>query len=46
MSESSSEAPSVIEVSDADMAAAAAEETAQETEGTEDTAGPFSQKTA
>jgi Na+/H+ antiporter NhaA len=28
------------------MAAAAAEETAQETEGTEDTGGPFSQKTA
>jgi Na+/H+ antiporter NhaA len=46
MSESSSEAPSVIEISDADMAAAAAEETAQETEGTEDTGGPFSQKTA
>ena len=46
MSESSPEAPSVIEISDADMAAAAAEETAQETEGTEDTGGPFSQKTA
>ena len=46
MSESSPEASSVIEVSDADMAAAAAEETAQETEGTEDTGGPFSQKTA
>ncbi len=46
MSESSSEAPSVIEISDADMAAAAAEETVQETEGTEETGGPFSQKTA
>ncbi len=43
MSESSSEAPSVIEVSDADMAAAAAEETS---EGAEETGGPFSQKTA
>jgi Na+/H+ antiporter NhaA len=46
MSESTPEASNVIEVSDADMAAAAAEETAQETEGTEDTGGPFSQKTA
>ena len=47
MSESSSEAPSVIEVSDADMAAAAAEETAgEDAEVTEETGGPFSQKTA
>jgi len=46
MSESSPEAHSVIEISDADMAAAAAEETVQETEGTEETGGPFSQKTA
>jgi hypothetical protein len=47
MSESSSEARNVIEVSDADMAAAAAEETAEESgEVSEETAGPFSQKTA
>ena len=47
MSESSSEARNVIEVSDADMAAAAAEETAEENrEVSEETAGPFSQKTA
>ena len=47
MSESSSEAPSVIEISDADMAAAAAEETAGEgAEAVEETGGPFSQKTA
>jgi Na+/H+ antiporter NhaA len=47
MSESSSKAPNVIEVSDADMAAAAAEETAEENpEVSEETAGPFSQKTA
>jgi hypothetical protein len=47
MSESSSEARDVIEVSDADMAAAAAEETgAQDAEVSEETGGPFSQKTA
>jgi len=46
MSESSSEAPSVIEISDADMAAAAAEETSEGVEETEETGGPFSQKTA
>jgi Na+/H+ antiporter NhaA/predicted DsbA family dithiol-disulfide isomerase len=47
MSESSSEARDVIEVSDADMAAAAAEETGvQDAEVSEDTGGPFSQKTA
>ena len=47
MSESSSEAPSVIEVSEADMAAATAEETAGEgAEVSEETEGPFSQKTA
>ena len=43
MSESSSEVTSAIDVSEDDMAAAAAEETA---EGAEDTAGPFAQKTA
>ena len=50
MSESSSEARDVIEVSDADMAAAAAEEIgaqdAQDAEVSEETGGPFSQKTA
>src|SRR6201993_4894097 len=47
MSESSSEAANVIEVSEADMAAAAAEETAGEgAEVSEETGGPFSQKTA
>src|SRR5439155_1305384 len=46
MSESSPEASNVIEVSDADMAAAVAEETAEETGATEETGGPFSQKTA
>jgi Na+/H+ antiporter NhaA len=46
MSESSSEASGAIDVSEADLAAAAAEETAEGTEAAEDTAGPFSQKTA
>ena len=47
MSESSPEASNVIEVSDADMAAVAAEETAAEdAEVSEETGGPFSQKTA
>jgi hypothetical protein len=47
MSESSSEARDVIEVSDADMAAAAAEATGgQDAEVSEETGGPFSQKTA
>jgi Na+/H+ antiporter NhaA len=46
MSESSSEASGAIDVSEADMAAAAAEEAAEGTEAAEDTAGPFSQKTA
>src|SRR5258705_6362948 len=47
MSESSPEASNVIEVSDADMAAAAAEQTAAEdAEVSEETGGPFSQKTA
>jgi Na+/H+ antiporter NhaA len=46
MSESSSEASGAIDVSEADMAAAAAEETAEGTEPAEDTAGPFSGKTA
>src|ERR1700745_3600891 len=47
MSESSSEAANVIEVSEADMAAAAAEETTGEgAETVEETGGPFSQKTA
>jgi Na+/H+ antiporter NhaA len=46
MSESSSEASGAIDVSEADMAAAAAAETAEGTEEVEDTAGPFSQKTA
>jgi Na+/H+ antiporter NhaA len=45
MSESSSEA-GAIDVSEADLAAAAAEENAEGTEAAEDTAGPFSQKTA
>ncbi len=46
MSESSSEASGAIDVSEADLAAAAAEENAEGTEAAEDTAGPFSQKTA
>jgi Na+/H+ antiporter NhaA len=46
MSESSSEASGAIDVSEADMAAAAAEETAEGTEPAEETAGPFSGKTA
>ena len=49
MSESSSEARSLIEVSDADIAAAAAsaeETTAEDAEVSEETGGPFSQKTA
>jgi Na+/H+ antiporter NhaA len=44
MSESSSEASGAIDVSEADMAAAA--ETSEGTEEIEDTAGPFSGKTA
>jgi Na+/H+ antiporter NhaA len=46
MSESSSEASGAIDVSEADMAAAAAEETAEGTEPAQETAGPFSAKTA
>src|SRR5207248_9036445 len=49
MSESSSEARSLIEVSAADIAAAAAsaeETTAQDAEVSEETGRPFSQKTA
>ena len=47
MSESTPEASNVIEVSDADMAAAAAEATGgQDAEVSEETGGPFSQKTA
>ena len=47
MSESSSEASNLIEVSDADMAAAAAQGTAEDNpEASEESAGPFSQKTA
>jgi Na+/H+ antiporter NhaA len=46
MSESSPGASGAIDVSEADMAAAAAEENAEGTEAVEDTAGPFSQKTA
>ncbi|HEY2267663.1 MAG TPA: Na+/H+ antiporter NhaA [Streptosporangiaceae bacterium] len=46
MSESSAEASGAIDVSEADMAAAAAEATAEGAETTEETAGPFSGKTA
>jgi Na+/H+ antiporter NhaA len=46
MSEPSSEASGAIDVSEADLAAAAAEEASEGTEPAEDTAGPFSQKTA
>jgi Na+/H+ antiporter NhaA len=46
MSESSPGASGAIDVSEADMAAAAAEENAEGTEAVEDTAGPFSGKTA
>jgi Na+/H+ antiporter NhaA len=46
MTEPSPGAAGAIDVSEADMAAAAAEESAEGTEAAEDTAGPFSGKTA